>query len=70
MIIETYASFGVPKERILIKIAATWEGIKAAEILEKRHNIRCNMTLIFNETQVLTWHLPFRQLHVLKLEPQ
>lgn len=42
---------GVPKDRILIKIASTWEGIKAGEILEKQ-GITCNMTLLFNFHQV------------------
>ena len=41
------------KERILIKIAATWEGIKAAEILEKE-GIKCNLTLLFNFCQAVT----------------
>jgi len=45
-----YAAAGVPRERILIKIAATWEGIKAAEILEKE-GIHCNLTLLFNLIQ-------------------
>jgi transaldolase len=38
---------GVSKDRILIKIASTWEGIKAGEILEKQ-GINCNLTLMFN----------------------
>ncbi len=42
-LISLYKNFGIKKERILIKIAATWEGIKAAEILEKE-GIRCNLT--------------------------
>ena len=41
---------GVGRERILIKIAATWEGIRAAEILQ-REGIDCNMTLIFSLAQ-------------------
>jgi transaldolase len=45
-LVQLYAACGVAKERILIKLAATWEGIKAAEVLE-REGIRCNMTLIF-----------------------
>ena len=56
---------GVGKERILIKIASTWEGIKAAEILEKE-GITCNLTLLFNFHQVrLTVHarLTCRQSH-------
>ncbi len=43
-------ALGVPQERVLIKIAATWEGIRAAEILE-REGIQCNLTLIFNFAQ-------------------
>jgi transaldolase len=41
-----YEAAGIAKERVLIKIAATWEGIRAAEVLEKE-GIRCNMTLLF-----------------------
>lgn len=43
---------GVDKSRILIKIAATWEGVKAAEILEKE-GITCNLTLIFSLAQAI-----------------
>jgi transaldolase len=49
-IIEEYDRRDVGPERILIKIAATWEGIKAAEILQ-REGIDCNMTLIFSLAQ-------------------
>jgi transaldolase len=45
-IIAQYAEAGVPRERVLIKIASTWEGIKAAELLE-REGIHCNLTLLF-----------------------
>ncbi len=51
-IIAMYADEGINKDRILIKIAATWEGIKAANILEKE-NIQCNLTLVFNEAQAI-----------------
>jgi len=51
-IIELYKEVGISKSRILIKIAATWEGIKAAEVLEKE-GISCNLTLIFNQTQAI-----------------
>ena len=51
-IIELYKEVGVDKSRILIKIAATWEGIKAAEILEK-DGITCNLTLIFSLAQAI-----------------
>ncbi|KPF48021.1 transaldolase [beta proteobacterium AAP121] len=41
-----YEAAGIARERVLIKIAATWEGIRAAEVLE-RQGIRCNLTLLF-----------------------
>ncbi|MDP5209235.1 transaldolase [Microbulbifer sp. 2205BS26-8] len=47
-----YERVGVPRERVLIKIAATWEGIAAAEILE-REDIRCNLTLLFSLCQAI-----------------
>lgn len=49
-IIADYAARGVGKDRILIKIASTWEGIKAAEILEKE-GINTNLTLLFSIVQ-------------------
>ncbi|MFZ6675845.1 transaldolase [Undibacterium sp. Xuan67W] len=45
-LIALYEAAGIMRDRILIKIASTWEGIRAAEILEKE-GIRCNMTLLF-----------------------
>jgi transaldolase len=45
-LIALYETAGISKHRILIKIASTWEGIRAAEILEKE-GIHCNMTLLF-----------------------
>jgi len=51
-IIQHYKDMGVDKNRILIKIASTWEGIKAAEILE-REGIKCNLTLLFNFWQAV-----------------
>jgi transaldolase len=45
-LIALYQAAGIPKERVLIKIASTWEGIQAARILEQE-GIRCNMTLLF-----------------------
>ena len=51
-IISGYAARGIGRERILIKIAATWEGIRAAEILQ-REGIDCNLTLIFSATQAI-----------------
>ncbi|AKK66625.1 transaldolase [Xanthomonas translucens] len=50
--IAMYAERGVPKDKILIKVAATWEGIEAARQLQK-DGIDCNLTLIFNRTQAL-----------------
>jgi len=41
---------GIPRERILIKIASTWEGIQAARVLQQE-NIRCNLTLLFSPIQ-------------------
>lgn len=49
-LITRYAQLGVSAERILIKIAATWEGIQAARQLE-REGIRCNLTLLFSFAQ-------------------
>ena len=51
-LIKIYQEYGIDKERILIKIASTWEGIKAAEILEKE-GISCNLTLLFNFCQAV-----------------
>ena len=45
-LIQLYADSGVGKDRVLIKLASTWEGIKAGEILEKE-GIQCNLTLLF-----------------------
>jgi len=52
-IIELYKSKGIGKERVLIKLASTWEGIKAAQILQKEHGINCNLTLMFSITQAI-----------------
>ncbi len=51
-IIALYDELGVPAQRVLIKIAATWEGIRAAEILE-REGISCNLTLLFGFPQAV-----------------
>ena len=51
-IIADYAARGIGRERILIKIAATWEGIRAAEILQKE-GIDCNLTLLFSLAQAV-----------------
>lgn len=52
-LINLYSTFGIDKERILIKLASTWEGIKAAEILEKEHGVHCNLTLLFSFAQAV-----------------
>lgn len=52
-IIEMYKEVGIPKERVLIKIASTWEGIQAAKELEKNHGITCNLTLLFSFVQAV-----------------
>ena len=51
-IIDLYKEVGIDKSRILVKVAATWEGIKAAEVLEKE-GITCNLTLIFSKAQAI-----------------
>ena len=52
-IIALYKEAGVDKERVLIKIASTWEGIQAAKILEAKHGIHCNLTLLFSFSQAV-----------------
>ncbi|WP_439257507.1 transaldolase [Lonepinella sp. BR2271] len=49
-LIRLYNEAGIANDRILIKIASTWQGIRAAEILEKE-NINCNLTLLFSQAQ-------------------
>ena len=68
-IIEDYVERGVRRERVLVKIAATWEGIKAASILQKE-GIDCNLTLIFSLAQAAACrrcrrlsHLALRRPH-------
>jgi len=51
-LIALYEAAGVSRERVLIKIASTWEGIRAAEILE-RDGIHCNLTLLFSLCQAV-----------------
>jgi len=51
-LIKLYKEVGVDKSRVLIKIASTWEGIKAAEYLENKEGIHCNLTLLFGFGQV------------------
>jgi transaldolase len=52
-IIKMYEEMNVAKERILIKIATTWEGIQAARHLERNDGIHCNMTLLFSFPQAV-----------------
>jgi transaldolase len=51
-LIAQYEAAGASRERVLIKVAATWEGIRAAEILE-REGIHCNLTLLFGMHQAI-----------------
>jgi len=51
-LIEMYDGFGISKDRILIKLAATWEGIQAAKSLEQQ-GIHCNLTLLFSFAQAV-----------------
>ena len=50
--IKLYEDSGTSRERVLIKIASTWEGIKAAEVLQKE-GINCNLTLMFSLAQAI-----------------
>jgi len=52
LFIKLYEAAGIPRERILIKIASTWEGIRAGEILQ-REGINCNLTLLFSLPQAV-----------------
>ncbi len=56
-IIKLYEQAGINKDRVLIKIASTWEGICAAKELEQVHGIHCNLTLLFGFAQVKIWFL-------------
>ncbi|KVL23530.1 transaldolase [Burkholderia ubonensis] len=49
-LIKLYEAAGIGRERILIKLASTWEGVRAAEVLQKE-GIKCNMTLLFSLVQ-------------------
>ncbi len=51
-IIAMYRELGIERDRVLIKIASTWEGIRAAEVLEEE-GIRCNLTLLFALPQAI-----------------
>jgi transaldolase len=50
--IASYAKAGIAKERVLVKLATTWEGIEAARVLQKE-GINCNMTLLFSMAQAI-----------------
>lgn len=50
---QLYKEQGIDKDRVLIKIASTWEGIKAAEILQSKHGINTNLTLMFSLVQAI-----------------
>ncbi|GAQ39555.1 sedoheptulose-7-phosphate:D-glyceraldehyde-3-phosphate transaldolase [Aspergillus tubingensis] len=52
-IIKLYEENGISRDRILIKIASTWEGIKAAQVLQSQHGINCNLTLMFSTVQAI-----------------
>ncbi|WP_435576617.1 transaldolase family protein, partial [Bacillus vallismortis] len=51
-LIALYEAAGVPRERVLIKIASTWEGIQAARALQAE-GVRCNLTLLFSLPQAV-----------------
>lgn len=51
--ISLYEKEGISKERILIKLSSTWEGIQAGKVLESEYGIHCNMTLLFNFHQAV-----------------
>lgn len=73
-LIKMYEAEGIHKDRVLIKIASTWEGIQAARALESEHGIHCNLTLLFSFVQVsktfLTIFLFDRLWHVPRLVPR
>ncbi|THD28869.1 Transaldolase [Fasciola hepatica] len=52
-LISMYEDMGVSKDRILIKLSSTWEGIQAAKILESQYGIHCNLTLMFSLCQAV-----------------
>ncbi|KAG8438039.1 hypothetical protein GDO86_008647 [Hymenochirus boettgeri] len=52
-IIALYKEAGIDKERILIKLSSTWEGIQAGKVLEEEYGIHCNMTLLFSFAQAV-----------------
>lgn len=50
---QLYKADGIDKSRILIKLASTWEGVKAAHILQSEHGVNCNLTLMFSLPQAI-----------------
>lgn len=50
---QLYKEKGISKDRVLIKLASTWEGIKAAQTLQSKHGINCNLTLMFSLVQAI-----------------
>lgn len=52
-LIDLYAEEGIGKDRVLIKLASTWEGIQAAKELEEKHGVHCNLTLLFSFCQAV-----------------
>ncbi|KAK3578878.1 hypothetical protein CHS0354_010238 [Potamilus streckersoni] len=52
-LIKLYKDAGISKERVLIKLSSTWEGVEAARVLENEYGIHCNMTLLFNFYQAV-----------------
>lgn len=52
-IIKLYEYSGISRERVLIKIASTWEGIQASKVLKSKYDIHCNLTLMFSFPQAV-----------------
>jgi len=52
-LISLYEKIGIGKDRVLIKLGSTWEGIQAARVLEAEHGIHCNLTLLFSFAQAV-----------------
>ena len=52
-LIGLYEEQGISRERVLIKVASTWEGVRAVETLQKQHHICCNCTLLFSFSQAV-----------------
>ena len=51
--LQLYKDIGIDKSRVLIKLASTWEGIKAAHVLQSEHGVNCNLTLMFSLPQAI-----------------